>query len=403
MKYVSHTHAWHLAKRPPVPLLRQVPSGAVSSLRVSQEQRESIAKVLLVRDGVGPPGCLEPEGPSDEGRGCEREAPRSSRGDLRERDPRARHQTPHTHTGTGSRQGRVGGTPGTGSGALATPSSSLGLGSAGMRRDSLTKLHSKIAAASREIQLGQLEGQGSRDRVMELIARSRRVSASIQQRRSEEVLHMDPQVDTLKDVQRRTRTPRRRREAARAGREPSTPAELPTEEVDGSRSDFGPEGSYAYEPSFQYMLQEDSSEGPRRTSRSDSTFRKEESFGFPNSEDVVALAPREFKFAVPRVPARDIPNSPKPATRLHASVVPHVVEFRGSGFRKYRSQPQPKWKDHARLLREVQEEVEAELGDALSQARRRKAIELILHRYMSGAIEAEADGDAEPGGGNVAL
>lgn len=397
MKYVSHTHAWHLTKRPPVPLLRQVPSGAMSSLRVNQEQRESITKVLLVRDGVGPPRCLEPEGPSNEGRGYERGAPRSSRGDIRERDLRARHQTPPIHTATGSQPGRAEGTPRTGSGALATPSSSSGLGSAGMRRNSLTKLHEKIGATSREIQHGQLEGRGSRDRVVELITRSRRVSASIQQRRSEEVLRMDPQ-DTLKDVQRRTRTPRWRREAARAG--PSTRAELPTEEVDGSRTDFGPEGSYAYEPSFQYMLQEDNCEGPRRTSRSDSTFHKEESFGFPDSEDVAALVPREFKFSVPRVPARDIPNSPKPATRLHASVVPHVVELRGSGFRKYRSQPQPKWKDHARLLREVQEEVEAELGDALSQARRRKAIELILHRYMSGAIEAEADGDAEGCGGS---
>ena len=72
-----------------------------------------------------------------------------------------------------------------------------------------------------------------------------------------------------------------------------------------------------------------------------------------------------------------------------------MVELRGSGFRKYRSQPQPKWKDHARLLREVQSEVEAELGEALSQARRRKAIELTLHRYMSGAIDADADADTD--------
>lgn len=75
-----------------------------------------------------------------------------------------------------------------------------------------------------------------------------------------------------------------------------------------------------------------------------------------------------------------------------------MVELRGSGFRKYRSQPQPKWKDHARLLREVQSEVEAELGEALSQARRRKAIELTLHRYMSGAIDADADADMARGG-----
>lgn len=75
-----------------------------------------------------------------------------------------------------------------------------------------------------------------------------------------------------------------------------------------------------------------------------------------------------------------------------------MVELRGSGFRKYRSQPQPKWKDHARLLREVQSEVEAELGEALSQARRRKAIELTLHRYMSGAIDADADADMAGGG-----
>ena len=284
---------------------------------------------------------------------------------------------------------------------MSTPASSSGLGSAEEHRDSLTKLHSQILAASQQLQSSQQEGRGGRDKVMALISRSRRISAAIKQRRSEEVLHMDPQVETLKDVQRRMRTPRRRRGEAplvygpphednRGGGE---------DEAGGGRAGFGPEGSYAYEPSFQYMLQEDSSEGPHRASRSDSTFRKEESFGFPSTEDVVALAPREYKFAAPRVPARDIPNSPKPPTRLHASVVPHVVELRGSGFRKYRSQPQPKWKDHARLLQEVQSEVEAELGDALSQARRRKAIELILHRYMSGAIDADVDVDTDAGAG----
>ena len=285
---------------------------------------------------------------------------------------------------------------------MSTPASSSGLGSAEERRDSLTKLHLQILAASQQLQSSQQEGRGGRDKVMALISRSRRISATIQQRRSED-LHMDPQVETLKDVQRRMRTPRwRRGEAPLAYGPPHEDNRGGGEdEAGGGRAGFGPEGSYAYEPSFQYMLQEDSSEGPHRASRSDSTFRKEESFGFPSTEDVVALAPREYKFAAPRVPARDIPNSPKPPTRLHASVVPHVVELWGSGFRKYRSQPQPKWKDHARLLQEVQSEVEAELGDALSQARRRKAIELILHRYMSGAIDADADADAGMAGGGL--
>lgn len=394
MKNVSHTHERHLARRPPVPLLRQESTHAVSCIRVSQEQRDGVAEVLVVRDGGGEalqePGGARAGGATD----CEVPSRRpGGRGGDERVLPRA--------LGGGREGSPRGGRGGGGEGRrLSTPASSSGLGSAAERRDSLKTLHSQILAASQQFQGSQLEGREGRDKVMALISHSRRISAAIQQLRSEEVLHMDPQVETLKDLQRRMRTPRRRRREA-----PLDHSLLHEgkgggggDAAGGGRAGFGPEGSYAYEPSFQYMLQEDSSEGPHRASRSGSTFRKEESFGFQSTEDVVALAPREFKFAAPRVPARDIPNSPKAPTRLHASVVPNVVELRGSGFRKYRSQPQPKWKDHARLLREVQSEVEAELGEALSQARRRKAIELTLHRYMSGAIDADADADMAGGG-----
>ena len=165
---------------------------------------------------------------------------------------------------------------------MSTSASSSGLGSAAERRDSLKTLHSQILAASQQFQGSQLEGREGRDKLMALISHSRRISAAIQQLRSEEVLHMDPQVETLKDVQRRMRTPRRRR-----GEAPLDHSLLHEDKgggggdaAGGGRAGFGPEGSYAYEPSFQYMLQEDSSEGPHRASRSGSTFRKEEIFGF---------------------------------------------------------------------------------------------------------------------------
>ena len=53
MKNVSHRHERHLARRPPVPLLRQESTHAVSCIRVSQEQRDGVAEVLVVRDGGG--------------------------------------------------------------------------------------------------------------------------------------------------------------------------------------------------------------------------------------------------------------------------------------------------------------------------------------------------------------
>ena len=107
------------------------------------------------------------------------------------------------------------------------------------------------------------------------------------------------------------------------------------------------------------------------------------------------LATRRLDFREPSKRWHERPKRPKRPTPLQEHVKPKAVQALGSGFRKQRTAPPPKWMDHGRLLQEAQDSVEADVDAALKQAYRRQALQDKLRQYsyrFTGEVEGALSG-----------